>query len=158
MCFEPLDEDLQQAIFYSDYYSADTASYRETARLLLPYERENRLTCFYRQKLLSALYNTAQYEAALSLLGKLQADDCITDTDYVERELWAKYGLAVDLYNEDKYAESEVLAREVWERIKKEPSAKHKNLKQYLGELLYFICKANDDIQGMQEFLSFRRK
>lgn len=112
--FEPYDEAFQHALAIADFYSNDSIHQQEIATLLLPYERQGMLSCFFRQQLFYALYYTDAYDDAMSLAQKLREMNCLSDFDLTDYEIQLHYNQAVNLYNADHYEQALAIADKAW--------------------------------------------
>lgn len=154
--FEPCEDDYQQALTIADFYFNDTTHQQQIADLLLPYEKQGRLSCYFRHCLFYALYHIDAYDEAVTLLARIRESDCQKESDLGEYELQLHYNRAIDLYNADRYAEAKDVLDRAWSIANSDA-----RFMQYIrpaGEVYWHIYHQLGDDQAAKRYEKYKKK
>jgi tetratricopeptide (TPR) repeat protein len=154
--FEPLEDDFQQALVAARFYADDTTRYDDIALRLLPYEQDNRLTCFYQSRLYHCLAFTGRYQQAHRLASKMLLTHCMEEDELTEQELRLYCNEAVTLYNAERYDEALTVFQTAWP-MALDFRTRDNRYVQHLGNLAWHLYMQLDDPSRAAPFRQYRK-
>lgn len=153
--FEPYDEAYQHALSFTDYHSNDSDHQQEIADLLMPYEQQGILSCYFRKQLFHALYYVDAYDDAISMAQKLRDAECQSGIDLTDYEIQLHHNQGVALYNTDRYEEALVIADKAW-ALAHSNALYHKYIAP-IGKLYWHIYQQLGNEAKMKEYERYNK-